>query len=103
MNRLNLATPLSKIDRVTPQRARQLEKFGLRTVEDLLTHFPRRHEDRRQFDRFPQQEGDKQVCVCGLVVKTTVKRLPGWKKMFEVVLQEEAHALGATLVCRWFN
>ena len=103
MKNLTLSTPLAGLDWLTPQRVRQLERFGLRSVEDLLTHFPRRHEDRRTFDRFPQQEGDRAICVCGMVAKTTVKRLPGWKKMFEVVLQEDPHALGATLVCRWFN
>ena len=103
MNRLNLAKTLAEIDWITPQRARQLERFGLRTTGDLLTHFPSRHEDRRKFDRFPQEEADKPVCVCGVVAKTTVKRLPGWKKMFEVVLQEEEHALSSTLTCRWFN
>ena len=28
----------------------------IETVEDLLTHFPRRHEDRREFPRFPHEE-----------------------------------------------
>lgn len=103
MNRLTLSMPLAGIEWLTPQRVKQLERFGLRTVEDLLTHFPRRHEDRRKFDRFPQQESETPVCVCGLVAKISVKRLPGWKKMIEVVLQEEPHALSPTLVCRWFN
>jgi len=103
MNRLTLSTPLAGLDWITPRRMKQLEQFGLRTVEDLVTHFPRRHEDRRKFDRFPQQESDTAVCVCGVVAKISIKRLPSWKKMVEVVLQEEAHALSTTLVCRWFN
>ena len=103
MTRLTLSTPLTGFDRLTPQRVKQLERFGLRTVEDLLTHFPRRYEDRRQFDRFPQQESETPVCVCGIVVKINVKRLQGWKKVIEVVLQEESHALSPPLVCRWFN
>lgn len=103
MERPTLATPLAEIDWIPAQRVRQLERIGLRTAGDLLTHFPHRYEDRRQFDRFPQEEMDKPVCVCGLVAKRTVKRLPGWKKMFEVVLQEESGALSSTLVCRWFN
>jgi ATP-dependent DNA helicase RecG len=101
---LPLHAPLAEIEWLGPQRARQFERFGLRTVGDLLTHFPRRYEDRRRFDRFPEQETDKPVCVCGIVAKTTLKRLPGWKKMFEVLLrEEEGAALGATLTSRWFN
>ncbi len=99
-----LETPLREIEWIPPQRARQLERFGLATVEDLLTHFPRRYEDRTRFDHFPQQESETPVCVCGIVAKTAVKRLPGWKKLFEITLEEEAaHALSEPLVCRWFN
>ena len=73
-------------------------------MEDLLTHFPRRHEDRTEFARFPRQESDVPVCLCGEVVKTSLRRFGGWKKIFEATLQEsEANALSEPLVCRWFN
>ena len=99
-----LTAPLSELEWLPAQKVRQLERFGLATVHDLLTHFPRRYEDRRQFDSFPREESDTPVCVCGTVVKTTSKRFGGWKKMFEVTLQEDgAHALSTALVCRWFN
>ena len=88
-------------------RLRALEKFGMETVGDLLTHFPRRYEDRRKFDAFPQDETEKPVCVCGSVLKTSVKRLGGRRMMFDVTLSEAgaegAHALSGQLVCRWFN
>jgi len=102
--KLGLSTPLREIQWLPPQRVRQLERFGLGTVQELLAHFPRRYEDRNQFQRFPTHEEEKPVCVCGVVIKTAVKRLPGWKKLFEVHLHEEnANALSPTLVCRWFN
>jgi ATP-dependent DNA helicase RecG len=103
MNGPSLHTPLSELEWIAPQRARQLERFGLRSTGDLLTHYPRRYEDRRQFDRFPSAESDKPVCVCGIVVKAAAKRLGGWKKMFEVTLEEDSHALSNSLTCRWFN
>jgi ATP-dependent DNA helicase RecG len=99
-----LQTPLNEFSWLTPQRLRQLEAFGMLTAGDLLFHYPRRYEDRRQFDRFPAEESDHAVCVCGTVVKATLKRLPGWKKLFEVTLTEDqAHALSPVLTCRWFN
>lgn len=102
-----LETPLQEIEWLPPQRARQLERFGLGTVEDLLTHFPRRYEDRRQFDSFPRDETDKPVCVCGTVAKTASRRFGGRRTMFEVTLvesgEEGVHALSGQLVCRWFN
>ena len=101
---MKLDTPLAELDWMPPQRVRQLARFGLATVEDVLTHFPRRHEDRTQFDRFPTGDSDKPVCVCGLVKKTSVRRFRGSQKMFDVIIEEEkATALSQPLTCRWFN
>ena len=73
-------------------------------MEDLLTHFPRRHEDRHQFPHFPREESDVPICLCGEVVKTSVRRFGGWKKIFEATLEESSpNALSEPLVCRWFN
>jgi len=81
-----------------------LRRLGIETVEDLLTHFPRRHEDRTEFPQFPREESDVPVCLCGEVIKTSLRRFGGWKKIFEATLQEsQANALSEPLVCRWFN
>ncbi|MEO6739492.1 MAG: ATP-dependent DNA helicase RecG [Chthoniobacteraceae bacterium] len=101
---MNLETPLIEVDAVPQPRARQLERFGIATAGELLMHFPRRYEDRTQFDRFPAETGDQAVCVCGIVKKTTMRRLRGGQRMFDVLLEEEnAGAFGGRLVCRWFN
>ena len=57
--RVNLETPLAELDVVPVPRARQLERFGVRTVGALLMHFPRRYDDRTQFDHFPAETGDR--------------------------------------------
>ena len=81
-----------------------LRRLGIETVEDLLTHFPRRHEDRTEFPKFPREESDVPICLCGEVVKTSLRRFGGWKKIFEATLQElNPNALSEPLVCRWFN
>jgi ATP-dependent DNA helicase RecG len=101
---VNLATPLSELEWIPPQRQRQLDRFGLTTVEELLTHFPRRYEDRSRFDHFPTGETDHPVCVCGIVKKTQMRRIRGSKRMFDAVVEEEgAHALSQPLLLRWFN
>ncbi len=98
------ATPLTELDWIPTPRRRQLERVGLTTVETLLTHFPKRYEDRTRFDHFPTGDSEQPVCVCGVVKKTKVVRIRGWQKMFDAVLEEEnAHALSPPLLCRWFN
>jgi ATP-dependent DNA helicase RecG len=81
-----------------------LRRLDIETVKDLLMHFPRRHEDRTEFPQFPREESDVPICLCGEVVKTSLRRFGGWKKIFEATLQESnPNALSEPLVCRWFN
>ena len=101
---LALTQPVTDLPGLGPARARALERLDLHTVGDLLTHYPRRYEDRRQFEHFPNVAGERAVCVCGIVVSTASKRLGGRRQMFEVTLQEPArHALSSLLIARWFN
>jgi ATP-dependent DNA helicase RecG len=92
---------LSEVAWIPRPRNLQMRRLGLETVGDLLTHYPRRHEDRREFAAFPREESEQAICLCGEVVKTQLKRFGGWKKIFEATLQEsDAHALSQPLVCR---
>src|ERR1700719_4729770 len=101
---MEILQPLAEIDWIPRPRLLALRRLGLETAEDLLTHFPRRHEDRHQFPEFPREEGEMPVCLCGEVIKTSLRRFGGWKKIFEATLQEpHANALSQPLVCRWFN
>src|SRR4030095_10469275 len=95
---------LGEIAWIPRQRSTQLRRLGLETVGDLLTHYPRRHEDRREFAEFPREESEQPICLCGEVIKTRLNRFGRGKKIFEVTLQESnPHALSQPLVCRWFN
>src|SRR5947208_9890043 len=95
---------LSELDWIPRPRLLALQRLGIETVENLLTHFPRRHEDRHEFPHFPREESDVPICLCGDVVKTSLRRFGGWKKIFEATLEESSpNALSEPLVCRWFN
>jgi len=99
-----ICRPLEEFSWIPRPKILALRRLGIETVEDLLTHFPRRHEDRTEFARFPREESDMPVCLCGEVSKTSLRRFGGWKKIFEATLQEpQANALSEPLVCRWFN
>src|ERR1700682_6358264 len=101
---MEISQPLSELDWIPRPKLLALRRLGIETAEDLLTHFPRRYEDRHEFPHFPREESDAPMCLCGEVVKTQLRRFGGWKKIFEATLQQtNATALSQPLVCRWFN
>ncbi len=101
---MEISQPLIELDWIPRPRGTALRRLGIEKVEDLLTHYPRRYEDRQAFAGFPREESETPICLCGEVVNTRVLRFGGWKKIFEVTLQEpNANALSQPLVCRWFN
>jgi RecG-like helicase/REP element-mobilizing transposase RayT len=100
---MNLDTSLEELSWIPRPRILALRRLALETVGDLLRHYPRRHEDRREFRGFPREETIAPVCLCGEVAKTRLMRFGG-RKIFEAVLEESgAHALSQPLTCRWFN
>ncbi len=101
---MEISQPLEELDWIPRPKILALRRLGITTAEDLLTHFPRRHEDRHQFPEFPRDESDVSICLSGEVIKTSLRRFGGWKKIFEATLQEpNANALSQPLICRWFN
>ncbi|HWY50089.1 MAG TPA: ATP-dependent DNA helicase RecG [Chthoniobacterales bacterium] len=101
---MEISQPLEELDWIPRPKILALRRLGITTAEDVLTHFPRRHEDRHQFAEFPRDESDVPICLSGEVVKTSLRRFGGWKKIFEATLQEpNANALSQPLICRWFN
>jgi len=78
---------LAELNWIPRPRLLALRRLGIETVEDLLTHFPRRHEDRHEFPEFPREESEIPICLCGEVIKTSLRRFGGWKKIFEATLQ----------------
>jgi RecG-like helicase/REP element-mobilizing transposase RayT len=100
---MDLNTSLEELSWIPRPRILALRRLALETVGDLLRHYPRRHEDRREFRGFPREETIGPVCLCGEVAKTRLMRFGG-RKIFEAVLEESgAHALSQPLTCRWFN
>ena len=101
---LALETPLADLDWIPRNRLTPLSRLGLSTLRDLIEHYPRRYEDRRRFDRFPDGEMERSVCLLGIATRTSLRRLGGWRRMFEITFENEsAGILSQPLTCRWFN
>ena len=95
-----LARPVTALHGVGPERAAQLARLEIRTVEDLLLHRPRRYEDRRHLLPIAQLQLGEAVTTRGTVVALGVK----WykkhtKSIFELILDDGT----ARLHCRWWN
>ncbi len=95
-----LAQAVTTLWGVGPERAGQLARLEIRTIEDLLLHRPRRYEDRRQFLPIAQLQLGEPVTTRGRVIALGVK----WykqrtKSIFELVLDDGT----ARLHCRWWN
>jgi len=100
---MDLNTALEELSWIPRPRILALRRLGIARVRDLLTHYPRRYENRVEFPSFPRDETVDPVCLCGDVVKTRLMRFGG-RKIFEALLEESsAHALSQPLTCRWFN
>ena len=50
---IDFSASLEELTWIQRPRLLALRRLGIETVEDLLTHFPRRHEDRTEFPHFP--------------------------------------------------
>ena len=101
---IELSQPLSELEWIPRPKLTALKRLEIETVEDLLSHYPRRYEDRTKFADFPRDESDVPILLCGEVAKTRVLRFGGWKKIFEATLEESnPTALSQPLVLRWFN
>ena len=95
---IQFSQSLEELDWIPRPKLTALRRLEIETVEDLLTHYPRRYEDRTHFAPFPREEGDTPLLVCGEVVKTRLVRFGGWKKIFEATLEEsDANALSQEL------
>ena len=67
---LTRETPLTELPGVGPQRAKKLEKLGLRTLGSVLEHLPQRYEDRRECHTLQDAPQDRPCCVSAMVAES---------------------------------
>jgi ATP-dependent DNA helicase RecG len=95
-----LAQPVTVLSGVGPERAKQLARLEIRTIEDVLLHRPRRYEDRRQLLPIARLQLGESATVGGTVVTLGVKwYVKHTKSIFELILDDGT----ARLHCRWWN
>src|SRR5436309_9487176 len=95
-----LRRPVNTLFGVGPERAAQLARLEIFSVEDLFLHRPSRYEDRRHFSGIADLQARQAAAARGKVVALGLK----WfnrhtKSVFELVLDDGT----ARLHCRWWN
>ena len=95
-----LARPVTTLYGVGPERAAQLARLEIRTVEDLLLHRPRRHEDRANLHSIAELQLGEPAITRGKVVTLGTKWFRNHtRSIFELILDDGT----ARLHCRWWN
>ena len=82
-----------------------LAAAGFNTAAQLLEHFPKRYEDRRRFDAFPNQPSPQAVCLRGAVIDASLKHFGPGRRFYEALIMDGSGGVfgSGKITCRWFN
>lgn len=93
---LALDEPVGRVRLVSPARAAALEGMGVRTVRDLLTHFPRRYIDLTRTETVARAVIGSQCTVFGTVHEIKLKRPKPKLVLVEIALVDGTGTLMVT-------
>lgn len=94
-----LATSIQKIKGIGPKLSEAFFRINIRTVEDILYLLPRTYIDRRRIQKISQIQPGMHATVIGKILSTGTSSFSGWKKLFEVMINDGTQ----TLTAKWFN
>lgn len=88
--RLTLQDNISCIKGVGKKKCERLSVLGIRTVRDLLMHYPYRYKDRRKPVLSSQLNEDKEFLVTAVLIKKSMRPFGGRKSLVELTMRDEA-------------
>jgi len=97
---IKLETPLSEIRNIGPKFLKRLEKLRLRTVRDLLWHFPARYEDFSQISKIADLEAGQRTTIQGKIEEIGLRHT--WRRRISIVEAVVADET-ASIKIIWFN
>ena len=65
-----LSDPITILKGIGPTKAKQFEALNIRTLQDLICHFPRAYEDRTKLQTIDKLEADTPACFRAMVMNT---------------------------------
>ena len=76
---MDLNDPIAAIRGIGPKKAQRMNNIGINSVEDLLNHFPRGYQDRREVTPVSNLQNGIPALTCG-IVSMVVKEASRYKK-----------------------
>ncbi|MDO8486436.1 MAG: ATP-dependent DNA helicase RecG [Candidatus Staskawiczbacteria bacterium] len=99
---LSLSTPIEDVPKIGLTYQKRLKKFGIKTVQDILFHFPSRYDDFSDIIPVSQarQKIAKNVCIQGEITKIKDTRtFKKWMNLTEAIVQDD----NSEIKIIWFN
>jgi ATP-dependent DNA helicase RecG len=97
---MQLSTSVVKLSQVGPAYQKRLKKLGIKTVRDLLYHFPHRYEDFSNIVQIVKAKINESCCIQGKIIEIENSRT--WKKrmiLTQAVVEDDSGAIKVV----WFN
>ena len=97
---MDLDTSIKEISRIGISFQRKLQRMGIKTVEDLLWHFPHRYEDFSNIIHVSKVKLNETCCILGKILE--IKNTRTWKRKMiitEAIVQDNSSAIKVV----WFN
>ncbi len=91
--------PLERLEGVGAKKRAGLEQMGIRSLADLLFHYPRRYVDRTRQENIRELVADTEVVVVGEVLRVDTRRVRGGKSMVTATISDGS----GRLRCTFFN
>jgi ATP-dependent DNA helicase RecG len=82
-----------------------LSAAGFSKVLSVMEHLPKRYEDRRRFDAFPNQATPESVCLRGTVIDASLRNFGPGRRFYEAIVMDGSGGVfgSGKITCRWFN
>ena len=97
---MQLSTPIQQISGIGPVFQRKLKKLGVKTVEDLIFHFPHRYEDFSNATPIAKIQFNGVSCIRGKILE--IENTKTWKRkivLTQAIVQDNSGAIKII----WFN
>ncbi len=93
----DLTTGVRFVKGIGEQRAKALEKLGIRTLRDLISYFPRAYDDRRTYKKIKDLTDGENACVEALAAAApTLNRIRKGLELVKLRAVDETGALDVT-------